>query len=249
MDFEEVKRGNDTRTDAARNRLGRDAARDRTERARPILPYCFEVGCPFKMKTNVWCQGYCKKHARANGFVPPGEDQVKLGKEEKNQEGAENKKSQKNVEDETKPAKCDDFNTTVTSDVGPERKKPLVSMSTLLRLASKKNKLPQTQFEAKKQEKKGFQEWDPEDMSKEEYQRLWLQKMGGTKNKKRFMNAEGNEESHFFDEFTEMQERTEPPFLPWNQHESYESLWYNAIVEVEAEARGVAREKQGRKFK
>ena len=146
MNFEEIKRGNDTRPDAERGRRPRDrTGRDQTERARLVLK-CNEVGCESKMRTEVWCQGFCKKHARANGFVPPEEEK----KEEKKQEGLENKLPQKNVECEAN----DDFITTVTSEMIPEKKKPLGSMSTLLQLAAQKNKLPPAASHSSKEEAK-----------------------------------------------------------------------------------------------
>ena len=99
-------RGPDTRRAAER-------PRDRRHRVRSSYPPCHEIGCTGKMRPETWCRGYCKKHARDNGFAPPN----------KSQAGADHQNSPKNMKDEKKLPDVVDAIPTVTSEIGPDREK------------------------------------------------------------------------------------------------------------------------------
>ena len=63
-------RGNDNRPYHAERPRPRTRIELRIGTNARMLPYCLSEGCPYRKQTAAWCQGFCKRHARYNGFTP-----------------------------------------------------------------------------------------------------------------------------------------------------------------------------------
>ena len=183
------RRGNDNRSDAVRERPprkrqrpGRKDTRKRPGRKRPgrkrpgtkdtrLLPYCLCKGCPNRMQTAKWCQGFCKKHASD----PRREKEEERERRKRRTSGEERKRRtsggcdvmcQQDHEAEEKklmtPQRkrrtsggCDvrcqqddeEMEKKLMTPQAPENKKRQATMSELLTILKKKNKLPLPKME------------------------------------------------------------------------------------------------------
>ena len=68
MPFTPVNRTKTIPTRGNDNRPYEERPRPRCDR---VLPYCLSEGCPNKMQTAARFQGFCRRHARNNGFTHP----------------------------------------------------------------------------------------------------------------------------------------------------------------------------------
>ena len=151
------RRGNDNRADAVRKRSARKRTDTRRERKRTdtrrkrkrkdtrLRPYCLCKGCPNRMHTAKWCQGFCKKHA----------SDPRREKEEEQDHEAEEKKLMTPQRKRRTSGGCDvrcqqddeEMEKKLMTPQAPENKKRQATMSELLTILKKKNKLPLPKME------------------------------------------------------------------------------------------------------